>query len=164
MRFAKVIVVNPPSPPGYVANRDSMGGFGQLFPEGVTILPPLDVPYLVGYLVDKKVPVEVLEAQGLDLTPEQLAGRIREIAGSNGTERMLVAVRTSAPTLDWDLSVCAAMKDASQNITVAIYGPVVHTSSGASRGNPTSTTSCGVSRTTPCASLPAGTPRRKSLG
>ena len=31
MRFEKIILVNPPSPVGYVANRDSMGGFGQLF-------------------------------------------------------------------------------------------------------------------------------------
>jgi hypothetical protein len=26
-RFDKVIVMNPPSPPGYVSNKDSMGGF-----------------------------------------------------------------------------------------------------------------------------------------
>ena len=30
VRFDNVIVVNPPSPSGYVANRDSMGGYGQL--------------------------------------------------------------------------------------------------------------------------------------
>jgi len=27
MRFAKIVAINPPSPPGYVANRDSMGGY-----------------------------------------------------------------------------------------------------------------------------------------
>jgi hypothetical protein len=120
-----VLVVNPPSPPGYSANRDSMGGFGQLFSEKATTMPPLDVPYLAGYLFDKQMPMEVLEAEGLDLTREQLAARVREIGGANGSESMLAAVRTSAPTLDWDLSVCAAMKNACPNLAVAIYGPVV---------------------------------------
>jgi len=124
-RFTRVIVVSPPSPPGYVANRDSMGGFGQLFPVGAPVLPPLDVPYLAGYLADKSVPLEVLEAQGLDLTREQVAKRVTEIAVANRPERMLVAVRTSAPTLDWDLSVCAAIKDGVTNVALALYGPVV---------------------------------------
>jgi anaerobic magnesium-protoporphyrin IX monomethyl ester cyclase len=125
MRFENVIVVNPPSPPGYVANKDSMGGFGQLFPPGATVLPPLDLPYLAGYLVDKGIGVEVLEAQGLDLTREQVAQRVQEIVGSDPPKRAVVVLRTSAPTLDWDLTVCAALKQASPNIRVAIYGPVV---------------------------------------
>ncbi len=66
-RFSAVVVLNPPSPPGYFANRDSHGGYGQLYPSGATIMPPLDVPYLVAYLEEKKVPVEVIEAQGLGL-------------------------------------------------------------------------------------------------
>ena len=65
MRFEKVIVVNPPSPPGYVANRESHGGYGQLYPIGAPIPISLDLPYLVGYLAGKGVPLEVLEAQGL---------------------------------------------------------------------------------------------------
>src|SRR5260370_12025382 len=73
VRFKTVVVVNPPSPPGYVANRDSMGGYGQLYPIGAPILPPLDVPYLVGYLESKNVPFEVLESQGLGLSRDQFA-------------------------------------------------------------------------------------------
>ncbi len=125
MRFEQVVVVNPPSPPGYVANKDSMGGFGQLFPEGATLLPPLDVPYLAGYLVDKGLRVEVLEALGLNLNTEQLARAIAQIAQRNAGERTLVAVRTSAPTLDWDLAVCAAIKLTALDVAVALYGPVI---------------------------------------
>jgi len=33
MRFEKVIVLDPPSPTGFVSNKDSMDGFGQLFAE-----------------------------------------------------------------------------------------------------------------------------------
>lgn len=125
MRFTKVIVVNPPSPLGYVANRDSMGGYGQLYPIGATLLPPLDVPYLAAYLMEKGIPLEVIEAQGLDLTREQVAERVAPIARANGPERTLVVVRTSLPSLDWDLTVCAAIKEVVRDIVVAIYGPIV---------------------------------------
>src|SRR5229473_1317394 len=125
MRFKTVIVVNPPSPPGYVANRDSMGGYGQLYPIGAPILPPLDVPYLVGYLESKNVPFEVLEAQGLSLSRDQLAGQVARIAGSDPSERTLVVVRTALPSLDWDLSVCATIKSAAPNISIAVYGSIV---------------------------------------
>ncbi len=125
MRFTKVIIINPPSPPGYVANKDSMGGFGQLYPIGATLLPPLDIPYLAGYLVDKGISVEVIEALGENLTKEQLIQRIVNTVDPNGAGRILVTVRTSAPTLDWDLSVCTALKEANRNLVLAIYGPVV---------------------------------------
>src|SRR5260370_12141952 len=125
VRFKTVVVVNPPSPPGYVANRDSMGGYGQLYAIGAPILPPLDVPYLVGYLESKNVPFEVLEAQGLGLSREQLAGEITRIAGSDPSERILVVVRTALPSLDWDLSVCNTMKSAAPNISIAVYGSIL---------------------------------------
>jgi anaerobic magnesium-protoporphyrin IX monomethyl ester cyclase len=125
LRFKSVVIVNPPSPPGYVANRDSMGGYGQLYPIGATLLPPLDVPYLVAFLEEKKVPHEVIEAQGLELNVEKLAQQIARIAGANESERTLVVVRTALPSLDWDLSVCAAMKAAAPNASMAIYGSIV---------------------------------------
>jgi hypothetical protein len=125
VRFVKAILVNPPSPAGYVSNKDSMGGFGQLYPAGVTILPPLDLPYLAGYLADKGASLEVLECQGLDLTPEQLARRVAKSSEGEKTGRPLVVVRTSAPTLDWDLAVCAQMKAAVPQAALAIYGSVV---------------------------------------
>jgi anaerobic magnesium-protoporphyrin IX monomethyl ester cyclase len=125
MGFTKVIIVNPPSPPGYVANRDSMGGYGQLYPLGATVLPPLDIPYLAAYLTEKGVPLEVIEAQGLDLAVEQLAERIAAIAHSNEHGPTLTVMRTSLPSLDWDLSVGAAVKDAAQNTKLAVYGSIV---------------------------------------
>ena len=73
MRFEKVVVVNPPSPPGYVANRDSMGGYGQLYPIGATPFPPLDLPYLAAFLAEKGIAVEVLEAVGLGFEVERVS-------------------------------------------------------------------------------------------
>lgn len=125
VRFKTVVVVNPPSPPGYVANRDSMGGYGQLYPMGAPVLPPLDVPYLLGYLESKNVPFEVLETQGLGLSREELAGEIARIAGGEPSGSTLVVVRTALPSLDWDLSVCNTMKSAAPNISIAVYGSIV---------------------------------------
>ncbi len=125
MKFSKIIVINPPSPPGYVSNKDSMGGFGQLFPTGATLFPPLDLVYLVSYLSDKKIPVEVLECLGLELTKEQLIGKVASLCDSETRKSALVFIRTSAPTLDWDLSLCSEMKAKTPSVVIGIYGPVV---------------------------------------
>src|SRR5262245_10096501 len=125
MAFAKVIVVNPPNPPGYAANRDSMGGYGQLYPIGAPVMPPLDIPYLIAYLADKGVALEAIESQGLDLTLEQLANRVAGLANENAPGRTLAVVRTALPSLDWDLSVCTALKGAAPGSKLAIYGSIV---------------------------------------
>ncbi len=125
MRFEKIVIVNPPSPPGYVANRDSMGGYGQLYPLGVTVLPPLDIPYLAAYIAEKNLSLDVLEAQGLDLDCDQLAKRVAEIAAENRPGRTLVPVRVALCSLDWDLSVCAALKQAAPDVAIAVYGSIL---------------------------------------
>ena len=124
MRFKKIVVINPPSPPGYVANRDSMGGYGQLYPIGATPFPPLDLPYLASFLTDKGVAVEVLEALGLGLDVGELVKRIGGMAAEN-PGAVLVVVRAALCSLDWDLTVCAAIKDANPEIKVAIYGTIL---------------------------------------
>jgi hypothetical protein len=125
MRFEKVIVVNPPSPPGYVANRESHGGYGQLYPIGAPIPISLDLPYLVGYLAGKGVPLEVLEAQGLELDCDQLSNKVAEVAGLHPASGTLVVVRIALCCLDWDLSVCWALKKAAPAVSLAIYGSII---------------------------------------
>jgi magnesium-protoporphyrin IX monomethyl ester (oxidative) cyclase len=99
-----------------------MGGFGQLFAPGATFLPPLDLVYLTSYLAEREAPFEVFECLGLELTKELL---IEKIASIPGADRGLLVVRTSAPTLDWDLSVCQEIKAAVGNLRILVYGPVV---------------------------------------
>jgi anaerobic magnesium-protoporphyrin IX monomethyl ester cyclase len=120
MMFRKVVIINPPNPPKFISNKDSMGGFGQLFPLGATLFPPLDLFYLASYLVEKKHEVEMLESLAHDLDQERLLARID---GNSGPA--LIVVRTSAPTLDWDLSICEAIKQKAPDCQIAIYGPVV---------------------------------------
>lgn len=123
-RYEKVVVMNPPSPPGYVSNKDSMGGFGQLFPVGATLFPPLDSVYLTSYLVEKGITVQVLECLGLELSKEALIQKLISEYGQTNTSLLLI-FRTSAPTLDWDLSVCSEIKAKIPNLEVGIYGPVI---------------------------------------
>lgn len=117
--------MNPPNPPGYISNKDSMGGFGQLFPKGATYFPPLDLVYLASYLEAGGVPLETLECLGLELTREQAAARVQAAAAAHPGERVLLVARTSAPTLDWDLSVCEHIKAAAPGVDVGIYGAIV---------------------------------------
>jgi len=121
-RYDKVLVVNAPSPPGYVSNKDSMGGFGQLFPEGSSIFPPLDLVYLASYLVEHGREVDVLESLALELDREGLVERVGQSVNGG---RALMVVRTSAPTLDWDLAIAAEAKELVPDLDVAIYGNVV---------------------------------------
>jgi len=123
VRFNKVIVVNPPNPAGYVANRDSMGGYGQLYPAGATILPPLDVPYLAGYLIEKGVRVDVLESQGLELDLDHLVAELGNRVESQ-PELILVVVRLALCSLDWDLLVCDRIKK-STGVSLGIWGSVL---------------------------------------
>lgn len=124
MRFNKVVIVNPPSPPGYTANRDSMGGYGQLYPAGVNVAPPLDLPYLASYLIDKGVPLEVFEAQGLELTLDELVQDIRKSVQPD-PKGTLIVVRAALCSLDWDLSVCSAIKMGAGAASLAIWGSVL---------------------------------------
>lgn len=120
-RFKNTILINPPNPPGYVSNKDSMGGFGQLFPIGATLFPPMDLVYLASYLDAKKIPMTIIECLGLEQTTAQL---VQQIAALDHA-RALVVVRTSAPTLDWDLAVCREIKTIAPHACIAIYGPSV---------------------------------------
>ena len=120
MPFQRVLAVNPPSPPGYVSNKDSMGGFGQLFGAGASLFPPLDLVYLASCLVEKGIETELLECLALDLDAGGLAGRVAS-AGAGA----LVIVRTSAPTLDWDLQVCRGIQTVAPGAAIGIYGAVI---------------------------------------
>ena len=122
MGFTRAVLINPPNPPGHVSNKDSMGGFGQLFPAGAAPFPPLDMPYLAAVLTDEGIPVSVLEAGALDLSVQQLSDAL--IKGGAGKDT-LVVIRTSLPTIDWDLGVAAEIRARCAPGAIALYGPAV---------------------------------------
>ena len=117
-----VFIVNPPNPVGHVSNKDSMGGFGQLYPVGAAPFPALDMPYLAATLTDASIPMKVFEAGALRWSLDELC---RAIDASESTHDAIVVVRTSLPTIDWDLNVCAQLRHRCKPAKVLIYGPVV---------------------------------------
>lgn len=121
MRFKHVIIVNPPSPTGFMSNKDSMGGFGQLYPNGARPFPPLDIPYLAAFLLSRSIACEVIEAGALRLPTATVCDRLKAAHASDS----LVLVRTSLPTIDWDLDVCAAIRAAAAPAAIALFGPAV---------------------------------------
>jgi anaerobic magnesium-protoporphyrin IX monomethyl ester cyclase len=122
MRFSRAILINPPHPPGYVSNKDSMGGFGQLFPRGAPPFPPLDLPYLAAFLMREAVEVDVIEAGALDLSCAELLEAIDSKDTGSGS---LAVIRTSLPTIDWDLDVCAQIRSRCGGLRIALYGGAV---------------------------------------
>lgn len=122
MRFNKVIILNPPNPSGFVSNKDSMGGFGQLYPAGARPFPPLDIPYLAGFLISKGIACEVIEAGALSLSTADVCSRL---ASEPGLSTCLILIRTSLPTIDWDLGVCGAIRRATTPGGLGLFGPAV---------------------------------------
>ncbi len=116
------VLVNPPSPPGYVSNKDSMGGFGQLYPAGATHFPPLDLPYLAAVVTEAGEQVEIMEAGAFDWTLEQF---ITALEGTLIAQDTLCVLRTSLPTIDWDLEVCGAIRKRFPDLRIVLYGPAV---------------------------------------
>lgn len=116
------LLINPPSPPGYVSNKDSMGGFGQLFPKGATHFPPLDLPYLAAVLSEAGEGIAVLEAGARDWTKERL---VEEVGHAGAGPGAFLVLRTSLPTIDWDLEVCGALRERFPEARIVLYGPVV---------------------------------------
>src|SRR5262252_2085624 len=122
MHFTKAVIINPPNPPGYVSNKDSMGGFGQLYPKGAPPFPPLDLAYLAAFLTSKGFTTEVIEAGALRLDTPELLSRLR---ASADLSEALVLVRTSLPTIDWDLAVCAEIRNSASIAAIGLFGPPI---------------------------------------
>lgn len=112
-----IVLVNPPSPPGTVSNKDTMGGLGQLYPSGtLTKIPPVDIPFCAAVLRQRGIPFEIVECLGLSLDRDQFLHHI----GTLGAD--IIAIRTSLPTFDWDLQIAGLAKRITGARTI-LFGP-----------------------------------------
>ncbi|HEX7977472.1 MAG TPA: radical SAM protein [Gemmatimonadaceae bacterium] len=116
------ILLNPPNPPGHVSNKDSMGGFGQLFSPGAPPFPPLDLPYLAGAVAQSGAEVEVIEAGATLWTTDEVCARM---LANPAVKDAIVVVRTSLPTIDHDLGVCAIIRERVRPRFLVMYGAAV---------------------------------------
>jgi radical SAM superfamily enzyme YgiQ (UPF0313 family) len=114
-----LLILNPPNPPGLVSNKDTMGGFGQLYPIGAKhSFPPLDIAYTASLLRSKAIPANIVECLGSSL---ELSGLIL-LLEDQAPE--FVAIRTSTPTFEWDMRVARVIKTLLNSKTI-FFGPHV---------------------------------------
>lgn len=112
-------LVNPPSPPDTVSNKDTMGGLGQLYGSGSDAgIPPYDILATAAVLRQLSLPVTVVECLGSGLDCFGLVARLREI-GPRYT-----ALRTSTPSFNWDIQV-AEMIVRYIDTEIILFGPHV---------------------------------------
>lgn len=115
-----IILVNPPNPPGKVSNKDMMGGLGQLYEPSGPKIPPLDIPYIAGCLKESNIAFTIIECLGLDYKQDTLLEEIKK----NETDNLSVAIRTSLPTLSFDMEIAREIKQKT-NATIIMFGPQV---------------------------------------
>lgn len=112
-----IILVNPPHPPGYVSNKDTAGGFGQIYADiNAATIPPLDLPYIGAVLKKDKIPVKIYDCPAIPMNIEELICEI------NTASPKIVGVRTSTPTVDWDLSLIRKIKE-DCDVKIVVFGP-----------------------------------------
>ena len=112
-----IAVVNPPNPLETVSNKDTMGGFGQLYPAGApSRMPPLDIPHAAAVLRQRSIPMEVVECLGSGLDQDQFISRIEQLQPD------IIAVRTSLPTFDWDMGVVTRAQECT-GASIILFGP-----------------------------------------
>jgi radical SAM superfamily enzyme YgiQ (UPF0313 family) len=113
-----IILINPPNPPGYISNKDTAGGFGQLYTDlNASTLPPIDIPYIGAVLKKNNIPVKIYDCPAISLSIEKLINLIK--TESPG----ILGIRTSTPTIDWDMSLVERIKNEGNNPQVVVFGP-----------------------------------------
>ena len=112
-----ILLINPPHPPGYISNKDTMGGFGQIYEDSFAkTLPPLDLYYIGAVLRKNEIDVKIFDCGPFSLTIDDLISTIKTDLPR------IVGVRISTPTYDWDLSVIQQIKNEC-NVQIVVFGP-----------------------------------------
>jgi len=112
-----IYLVNPPCPPGSVSNKDTMGGLGQLYPAGTpTIMPPIDLPYLAALFREQRLPCVTFDCLGSGIDTGDLLLALKR------DRPRLVALRTSLPSLEWDLKLAELIRTV-VDTELIMFGP-----------------------------------------
>lgn len=114
-----MIIINPPNPPGFVSNKDTMGGFGQLYSFGTeTKIPPIDIAYIASVLKNNGISFGVIDCLGNNWELSELIIQLRE------QKPDIIGIRTSTPTFDWDIKLAKIIKMVTES-KIIFFGPHV---------------------------------------
>ena len=113
-----IVLLNPPSPPGFTSNKDTMGGFGQVYPGDTSAFVPLDILYAAASLRSAKKEFILIESLTSRFDIKNLINTFSSIECSR------IVLRTSLQTLEWDIEVAQIIKAVSK-ADVIFTGPIV---------------------------------------
>lgn len=128
-----VALVNPPETPGHMSFRDMAGGLGTSpkvsFLKNVFYKmnleqhsgPPMDLLYTASVLESDGNKVEIIDALGLGITPEDT------VAYAVRNKPDAIGVRMSLPSLVHDIKLINRLKAAYPKSRVFGFGPVIRT-------------------------------------
>ncbi|MCX5667400.1 MAG: radical SAM protein [Candidatus Omnitrophica bacterium] len=110
-----ILIINPPSPESFQANRDFMGGFGATNAKGVTRVPSLAAAYVTGALKH-----EGFDADMIDLAVENDPERIVDSIG----KPPLIGLHCGTATFKDDLRFADRVKQKT-GAFIFMFGPQV---------------------------------------
>lgn len=111
----KALLLNPPGPRGFTANRDFMGGFGMLHFSGGTVLPPHNLLMLASFIRD------MCDACFVDAVAENKdSGQLIDEICRSAPD--VVFINTSTPTAPLDCSISRQIKQKIR-AQVVLLGP-----------------------------------------
>ena len=113
-----ILFVDPPSPPGFVAFRDSHGGYGECCRTSRLRFPTLDLFHSASLLLDHGIPAAVVDSVLCGHSPRDCVAAVLEKKPS------LVALRTCSGSCPHDLAVAQELKSRFSG-PVVFYGPQV---------------------------------------
>lgn len=112
----RLVLLDPPSPPGRVAFRDAHGGFGEMCKTSRLRTPTLDVFHAAAWAAREGAETHVVDAVVRALRPEEAAAAVRALAPD------VLAVRTAFGSLAHDLRTGLRAKAAS-GARLVFFGP-----------------------------------------
>jgi len=112
-----IFLINPPHPPGCISNKDTMGGFGQIYDDPLAAtLPPLDLYYIGAVLRKNNIDAKIFDCAPFSLSTDDLLAAIKTDLPR------IVGVRTSTPTYEWDLGIIQQIKSEC-DVQIVVFGP-----------------------------------------
>ncbi len=112
-----LLLINPPNPPDGISNKDTMGGFGQVYDDmSASSLYPLDMLYIASVMKKNSIDVKIYDCAAMHLSTDELIKIIK------AAQPKILGVRTSTPTANWDISVIEKIKK-EVSVQVVVFGP-----------------------------------------
>jgi radical SAM superfamily enzyme YgiQ (UPF0313 family) len=118
MSTSRIVLINPPNPKNFIADRDAAGGFGVLRSKDQQAFAPLSLLYSAAVLEKTNFSVGLMDCNILNLA-EKAA-----VKNCNRLNPDVIIILTSAQTFDQDCNFAKLLKERIEGATVVAIGPV----------------------------------------